>query len=255
MSARRGRAAVLGFAFFVPCFVAAAIVQAPAVLLDAAVAHYTEQRLRIVDGAGTIWRGRGSLTTASGHAHVPIEWRIGAHRLLLGALAGTLRIGAGAPVAVDAAANRLALGALDTSIPAALVAEGLGAHPSYQLGGRVRIRTPGLVIGRGSGSGRVEVEWLQARTGIVDFSFGSYRARVDLSPAGGRIELRTLEGPLALTGSGAWTAGGIAVESTARATGPDADRIAAWLGTMAPAQSDGSFRFVWPAPQRAGPSS
>lgn len=256
MNVRRAHATLLGFVFFLLCFAAAAIVQAPAALLDAVVAYHTQQRLRLVDCAGTIWRGRALLTTASGHARAGIEWRIAARSLLRATLSSTVRIDAGAPVPIQASRRRLEIGALDAALPAALVAEALGAHSSYGIGGNVRVRTAGLVIGTTSGSGTVEIEWRQAQTGIIDLSpLGSYRARVDLSAAGGRTELQTLEGPLMLSGSGVWTQGGFAGSLVARGSGPHADRISAWLATSAPAQPDGSFRFVWPAPQRAGARS
>lgn len=255
MSPRRWPAALAGIAFFLLCLAIAAIAGAPASLVDAAVAHYTSGRMRVFACEGTLWNGSGVLTTSSGRARTRVEWQIAPDAMLQAALAGTLTLGTSAPLRFQASASRVDLGPLEITLPAALVAAALGPYEAYDIGGTARVRSQGLVLTQTSGSGRAELDWLQAHTGVVDVvPLGSYRARMEVNANAGRIDLHTVEGPLSLSGAGQWTAGGTAVSLTARSDGPAAERIGSWLRTMAPAQPDGSFRFVWP-PQRAGASS
>lgn len=256
MMPRRWLSALAGIAFFLVCFAIAVIVRAPASLIDAVVAHQTKGRVRVAGCEGTLWRGNGVLMTSIGQARTRIEWRIDAGRLLHATLAGTVMLGTSAPVRIQTTTSRVDIGVLDAAFPAALVAAALGPYEAYEIGGDVRVRSQGLVLTQAAGSGRADIEWLQARTGVIDVApLGSYRMRVDANAAGGRVDLQTLEGPLTLSGTGQWTAGGLALSLTARGSAPHSERIDAWLRTMAPAQPDGSFRFVWPPSQRAGASS
>lgn len=254
--ARRWPAVAAGLAFFLLCFAVAAAALAPARLLDPLLSRHTEGRIRFAEARGTLWAGSGVLVAASGRGHLGVAWRVTPGALLNGTLAATVTLGAGAPTQIEARRRRLTFGAVDATLPAALVAAALGPYDAYAPGGTVRVRTGGLVVTPAAASGRIDIDWLDASTGVLDAArLGSYRARIDLDASGGRAELATVDGALTLSGSGRWTPGGVSMTAVARADGADAERIRGWLHTMAPAQPDGSFRFAWPPPQRAGARS
>lgn len=256
MNSRRWFALPALAVFFTVCFLLAASLTAPACLMDAAIAHATDGRLRIDGCEGTLWRGAGLLATSDGRGRTPIGWHVAPEALLRGEIAGSLTLASSQAATIRATPHRLDIGPLDATLPAAIIAAGLGRHETYDIGGTVRISTPGAALTRAAHVGRIDVEWLNARSRVIDVApLGSYRARAESNANGGRIDLQTMEGPLELKGAGQWTPGGIALSLHARGVGPDAERITAWLRTMAPMQPDGSFRFAWPPPQRRGASS
>jgi general secretion pathway protein N len=100
---------------------------------------------------------------------------------------------------------------------------------TMQLGGSVRLVSPGLTVetvqGRWRLDGRADFELqnVSSRVTTLD-SLGSYRmtlsgAAADNSPT--RLTLSTLDGPLQLTGSGTWGPGGVRFRGEARAAAVD----------------------------------
>lgn len=256
MTAGRTLAASAGTMFFLVCFAASAVVLAPATLLDAALARATDQRVRLAAAEGTFWQGRGTLTTANGHARTSIMWHFDCRAILLAAIAGNVSVAGSAPADVRATLDRVEIGPVDISVPAALVAAAAGPYDAYGIAGTVAASSAGLTAARTGAAGSAGIEWRRAGTAVLDVSpLGTYRATVSLHADGGRFDVQTREGPLVVNGAGQWNAGGVAVTLDARSTGPQSERLTGWLRTMAPEQPDGRFRFVWPPPQRPGARS
>jgi general secretion pathway protein N len=239
-------AATVLFAF---AFVVAAIVGAPAGLIASAVERSTGGRLTMVGSRGSLWHGQGTLIARTDLSALPVRWSIDGVSIVDAKLTASVQVGASAAIPVAATPSSVALGKLDVTLPAAIIAEAVGAYGGYKIGGSVRVQGRSIRFDRAGGAGRVELEWHQAATGLIAVApLGSYVADLRWNAAAGDVSVRTTEGFLRLDGSGRWTAGGAALALTARPSGERTETLKAWLKTMAPESPDGGFRFVWPQP-------
>jgi general secretion pathway protein N len=216
---------------------------APAAWLASAMASSTQQRLLLTDARGTVWTGSAVLVLTGGPGSrdasaLPgrIEWTLG-----LKGLAFELR------ARHDCCLNglitlQLRPGLGRTTITLVPPAGGwLGQWPSgwlsglgtpfntLQLGGAIRITSPGLTLqsvqGRWLMQGQADLELVGAssRLSTLD-SLGSYRLTLSGDPgnAGGpQLTLSTTEGALQLSGAGTWGPSGVRFRGEARAASPE----------------------------------
>lgn len=210
---------------------------APAAWLAEAVATQTGQRLLLTDARGTIWNGSAVpvLTggpDSRGATMLPgrTDWRLG-----LRGMAVELRVRQSC--CIDEQLLLLWRPSLGKQVvqlmpgsgpvgewPAAWLA-GLGAPwNSMQLGGTLRISSPGA--GLEAAAGRLRFTG-QANLDLIDVSsslstldrLGSYRVQFDAAPdgAGPAFALSTLDGALLLDGKGQWTGTQLRFRGEARA--------------------------------------
>ncbi len=220
----------------------ALIAFAPATWLARAVASNTAQRLLLTDARGTIWSGSAvpMLTGGAGSRDASalpgrVEWTLGLTGMALelrlkqacclnGTVTMRLRPGFG----------RITTTLLPTAgwigqWPSAWLG-GLGTPwNTMQLGGVVRVVSPGLTLenvqGRWRLAGRVDVELLDVSSRLSTLEpLGSYRLTVAGSPdddAGTRLTLSTQDGALQLLGTGTWGPAGVRFRGEARAARTD----------------------------------
>jgi general secretion pathway protein N len=198
---------------------------APAAWLAAALAAATDERLLLADARGTVWSGSATVVLTGGPgsrdaAALPgrLDWSVGLKGTALDlrvrqacCLNGTVSL-----------LLRPGLGRLGVTLPA--MAEGIGQWPAawlaglgtpwntMQLGGSLRLSSPGATVEvvqgrwRLDGQAIVELSGISSRLTTLD-TLGSYRVDVRGNAAGGdtaTLQLSTLNGPLQLTGSGQW---------------------------------------------------
>ena len=218
--------------------VIALIVFAPAVWLANYVASATDGRVLLSDARGTVWSGRAIPILTGGAdsrdaSALPgrLEWVLvpkGLHlelRLrhdccLNNTVVMQLRPGLGRVAATMVPPAGGWAGQWPTSWLG-----GLGTPwNTMQLGGSVRLATPGFTIesvqGRLQLEGRVDIELLNVSSRITTLeTLGSYRVSVSGTPEGGpmRLELSTQDGALRLSGNGTWGPGGVRFRGEARA--------------------------------------
>lgn len=219
------RARVWAVAGGVLAALVASVVYAPAAWLADALASATSERLQLADARGTVWRGSAvlvlsggpdsrSATALPGRLSWTLAWRgreFELHATQACCLNDQFRVSAAPGL------GRLALRLAPTNgaaaqWPAAWLA-GLGAPwNTLQLGGLVRLQSPGLTLesaqGRLAFSGRAELllEGVSSRLSTQD-PLGSYLLSVEgQAQAGGSaaLTLATLKGPLLLSGTGQW---------------------------------------------------
>ncbi len=220
---------------------------APASLLGSWIEHASANRLTLAGASGRLWDGRGTLTARSDGARVLIAWTLAPRNLVAARLAGTLTVGAAQSTRFTATHDSLDLGRIDIALPAAIVAEAIGAYGGYKIGGTAALRAERAFLHRDSASARLTLEWTHAASGLVDVTpLGSYVADIEWFAGAGAISVRTKEGPLLLDGAGRWSRAGSALWLNARASAERADTLKAWLRTLTPEQPGGTFRFVWP---------
>ena len=213
---------------------AALLAFAPAAWLAGALANATGERLLLADARGSVWEGSAVavLTGGTGSRDASalpgrLHWSLGPEGWALGLRARhaccingelRLRIGAG-------------LGRLTITLPAA--PGSLGQWPAswltglgtpfntLQPGGWLGLSSSGLVAERAqgkwqiSGAAALTLSDLSSRVSTLE-TLGSYR----LELSGGnppQVQLSTLSGPLQLSGSGQWLAGGLRLRGEARA--------------------------------------
>ncbi len=240
----KSRSAALRWAVFggVVGTLAAIVAFAPAAWLASAVASATGERLLLTEARGTVWSGSAVpvLTGGPGSRDASalpgrLEWTMGTRGLgfelrarhdccLNGTIALQYRPGLGtSTIKMDAP-----MGGWIGQWPSVWLA-GLGTpFNTLQLGGAVRLTSPGFTIesaqGRSIMKGRADIEIVNAssRLSTLD-SLGSYRMTLAGEGAGGTptMTLTTLEGALQLTGSGTWGAGKVRFRGEARAASGD----------------------------------
>lgn len=221
----------------------ALLVYAPAAWLATAVANATAQRVLLADARGTVWSGDaiavltggpgsrdatalpGRLRWSLGFAGLGFELRTEQACCLNGTVVVRIKPG---------------LGRITTTLmpspdwigqwPSALL-NGLGTpFNTMQLGGTIRLSSPGLTVesvqGRVRLDGRADIELLHAASRLSSLDpLGSYRFTLTSDPAqtgAAQLRLATEEGALVLQGDGSWEASrGFRFRGEARAASPD----------------------------------
>jgi general secretion pathway protein N len=206
------------------------VVFAPAAWLAAAVGSATGQQFLLTEARGTVWSGSAVpvLTGGPGSRDASalpgrLEWTLGVKGLafelrarhdccLNGTMVLQVRPGLGRTTFTLVPPAGGSIG----QWPSAWLS-GLGTpFNTLQLGGSVRLSSPGLVLesvqGRWLMRGRADVELtnLSSRLSTLD-ALGSYRLSIAADPGqrgGSQLTLSTLEGALQLSGNGTWNANG-----------------------------------------------
>ena len=226
---------------------------APARWLADGLARASNGRLLIADTQGTVWRGSGVLVLTGGDGSrdasaLPgrLDWRLapsfsGGAALALharqacclnGELALLLRPGLGR-LQVELRPQPGWIGQWPSNWLG-----GLGTPwNTLQLGGQLRLLSPGLSIDsvqgrwRLNGSAELELQGLSSRLSTLP-TLGSYRLRLEPDPTGAggaALQLSTQEGALQLSGTGQWNGARLQLRGEARAASP-ADEAA--LGNL-----------------------
>jgi general secretion pathway protein N len=226
---------------------------APAAWLARGVASATQQRLLLADARGTVWSGSAVAVLAGGQDSRDAAALPGRLRWQAAWRGSALELRASDDCCIDGSLTlrvqpgwsrlRLTLAPGAPSIgqwPAAWLA-GLGTPwNTLQLGGAVRLASPGLAVesvaGRWRLDGRAEVELvgLSSRLSTLD-ALGSYRVTLSGDAAAGgppRIDVVTLAGALRLSGSGTFGPGGLRFRGEARAGAGDETALANLLNII-----------------------
>ena len=229
------------------------LVFAPAAWLAEGVANATQQRVLLADARGTVWSGSAVAVLTGGPgsrdaSSLPgrLEWTVGLHGLGFElrarhacCLNGTVLLQV-----------RPGLGRVTTTLaptsgwvgqwPSAWLG-GLGTPwNTLQLGGAVRLVSPGLTVeavqGRLRMQGRADMELLSVSSRLTTLdTLGSYRMTLagDATNAGvSQLTLSTQEGALQLSGNGTWGPGGVRFRGDASAAGADEPALANLLNII-----------------------
>jgi len=205
---------------------------APASLVDARMASISRGTVRVSDAQGTLWRGRGVLTSPDGRWRVPVEWMVDP----LPALSGVMSIALGMPAhavhgargRVEFRANRAVVDSLIASVPATVVASMLGST-AMQSGGDIELRTDTLTLAPTGSSGSVAAQWRNARligVGLPVVDFGTLTAKLT-------VRGNALAGPVSNQAGVVQVSGDVSI---------GADRIAADLRLIPDASASPAVR-------------
>lgn len=206
---RRRSLLAIGLGFYA----AALIAQAPATLVDTGLQRASNGRLRLTQAQGTFWAGTGSIEIRDAGSRNAIVkntgWRLLPESLWRGRLVCEVQLEGAArhfPVAVSL--SRIEIGNAEINFPAAALAFAEPRMKPLRLSGDVLLRTANLSIGRDGMLGKLTVQWRAAGSSFSPVSpIGSYELQLDGQGKTVHALLSTLQGPLQLDGSGAWTTG------------------------------------------------
>ncbi len=223
---------------------------APARLLDAKLDEASAGHVRLVATTGTLWAGQGmaELRDQSGARRwaAPLAWRLRPGPLLLGRLDYQLATGADASLqALSVSRSRVELSGLDIRVPAASLAQGIPDMAPWGLAGELRLVSDRLGFGPGVAAGGMTLHWQAAGSALSPVSpLGDYALEVLGQEQGWQANLRTLAGPLQLSGQGAWRPGAPA-QFEASAVVPPALRaeLAPFLRLVASERGEGHFQW------------
>lgn len=244
---------LLGFALLLGVAVAAL---APATLLAPPVARGSGGALALVDAAGTVWSGRGTLFV--GGERVPVAWTVEPAAILGGELA--VRLTGQDPARplprarIAAGLHRLAVANVEIALPAAALLPAGGTPAPVVLEGALRLRSAALERRGIEFAGGAELDWDGARVGLAgspqSFDLGS--VAIALTGSGDRLRgpLTNRGGKVALVGeAGIDARGAVTLDVLVTPRVPLDAAAAAMLRTLAHAEGDG-WRLRWPARPR-----
>lgn len=207
------RARIARTAIGVALVAAAAVLLAPAALVDAALAERTQGAWRLTATSGLWWRGEGTLVAtgsdAGSDARLPLAWRVALPALARGTLAVTLTTPDGKTLAVvDATRERVHVASADAHIPAALVAAVAARFAplagALAAGGVVSLESQGFEWADGRGTGSVDARWQRARIAFAGIGLDFGDIELALRPQAAGQDLRgtfvNRGGDLALSG-------------------------------------------------------
>ena len=144
---------------------AAAVLLAPASLLDAPLAGRTGGRLRLADARGVWWNGQGVVASPNGGARIALAWRVD-----LGALAGGALVVRVRDVDTGAAMGLVSFGRgsidirdLHLDVPASIAGAFDSRLDAIALGGNLALAAPAYALHGGARSGEIDATWQRAR--------------------------------------------------------------------------------------------
>jgi hypothetical protein len=231
--------------------VAAIAAFAPATLLDAPLADFTQRRLRLADATGPWWRGRGAVTSADGNARIPVSWRLDDAALVRGSLAVRLGDGDdGEPrAAIIIGSASIDARELHARVPAAMLA---ALDPRLQAltpGGNIIVDAPSLSAAGDAVNGMLDARWTNARivTGEAIVDVGTVTLTANLATRPATATISNTGGDVAVAGTIVERAGATDVDIVLRpaaAASAAARNALSMLGAPDPA---GAIHVVWRA--------
>ena len=194
--------------------------------------------VRLVAPAGTLWHGSAQIAVSDGERALllpgRVSWRLDGVSVLSGRV-GLIVSHPFATGAVHVAANRdgIALTAGSAHLPAALLVL-LGApFNTLRPGGDLLLAWNDLRIAGRTITGRVELEWHEARSALSPVvPLGTFRVVATGAGNTGDIVLTTLSGPLLLQGRGRMSDRVVRFSGTADADAAMRPRLGALIGVL-----------------------
>jgi hypothetical protein len=245
-----GRLAALVMFLLVVAVVVLAL-QAPASWLAQRLSLATGDAVRVIEPQGTIWDGRGVLTSPDGRWRIPVSWHLKAGPLVRGEVElelepqsgrdtprGTLRI-----TRTGVAAQGLVL-----DLPATVLDSAFRGGRPLAFGGDLRVESPAIVLEASGGSGRLAVRWDRARMAAADgssLSLGTVSG--DFAPRDGGLAGRIVGdgGDASIDGEMSLGARGIALDARLAPRPGAGDGVTRVLSALGQPDANGAVRLQW----------
>jgi hypothetical protein len=241
---------------FVLLLIVAVAALAPATLLAPPIARESGGVLTLVEAAGTVWSGRGTLFAAG--ERIPVAWKVEPAAILGGELAVRLTgQDAARPLPralISASLDRLAATNVEIALPAAALLAAAGTPAPVVLDGVLRLRSAALERRGTEFAGGADLAWDGARIGVAgspqSFDLGSIA--IALTGGGDRLRgpVTNRGGKVALAGeAGIDARGAVTLDVLVTPRAPLDGAAVATLRALAQPEGDG-WRLRWPARAR-----
>lgn len=154
--------------------------------------------------------------------------------------------GAPRPYIVSASPRRLELANAELRLPSAVLGIASSQVAPLLLTGELTMRVPRIAIKSDGVNGDAVLRWSGAGSTLVPFvHFGDYELRADTTGEGARARLRTIDGPLTLTGEGTWAPHEpVRMRVRARVAESHYEKLAPLLRLIALERRDGVFELA-----------
>jgi general secretion pathway protein N len=239
---RRVRAALPWLLIAVFSSVAVMLAMLPAAWITPQFARQSGGHVNLVDPAGSLWHGSATLMLAAGSdmsaaTLLPgrIEWRTALWPLFTGRVRMTMRHSEAMPdpISIDATPRTANVTPGTIAVPASLLS-GLGApFNTLDLQGDVRLSWSDWRSFKGEAFGQLTVALndVSSRVSLVK-PLGSYQLMFQAQGVSSTLELRTVKGPLMLSGRGIVSEASTSFRGTASAAPEARDNLAGLLNLL-----------------------
>jgi len=202
-------------------YAVALIATLPAPWISQAVGRFSKQVLLLRDPDGTAWTGSGRLYLRQRSGELldlgMLRWKASLSGTIAGKFATDFSLGDASRTAhLELSHGSTALRGVNLEIPGNILANIAPGMEALGPQGMLRIRSESLRIDDRAVLGMADVEWRPARLAVArGLELGSHVARLRGKGDKVDIEFGTIDGPLRLSGGGAWTLkSGLAVTGT-----------------------------------------
>lgn len=237
-------------------YFAGLVATAPATLLDAALQHASDGRLRLAEAQGTLWAGAGQLEVRGADGRIGIAKNLGWRFLPLSLLRGQLTC----DLALDNATRNMPvtlsfagieLATADIDLPVMALGLAMPKLAALGLSGEVSLHIDRLFIGRNAMHGKAALQWRGAGSALTTVApLGDYELQVEFAGATTRAVLHTLQGPLQFDGKGSWPTGAAPdFPVTARVARQYRQNLYPLLRLIAVEREEGNFELQFKQPR------
>lgn len=246
-----GRRIALYIATGCVAYMAALIVTLPASWISEAIGRFSKQLL-LRDLDGTAWAGSGRLYLRERSGTLldlgVVRWNASPSTTLAGKFATDFTLGDATKTAhLELSPGSTVVRGVNLELPGSILADVAPGLEALGPQGTLLIRSENLRIDADSILGLADVEWRPARLALArGLELGSHIAR--LRGGGGKVDIEfgTIEGPLRLSGGGAWTRNtGLAVSGTLE-HGDNAPAMTSFLQGVCSEYRSGRCTFRFP---------
>ena len=250
-----GRLAALVLFFLVVAVVVVAL-QAPATWVAHRVSEAIGGSVRVIEAEGTVWDGRGVLTSPDGRWKVPVGWHLKAAPLIRGEVEVELSAQPGLDTprgTLRMSRSGVAAQGLVLDLPATILERAFAGRSPATFGGEIRLEARDLAVEGARSSGAMTMRWERARLVAPDgtsIALGVVTAR--FVPRDGVFvgQIANAGGEASVDGTMTMARTGVGLDATlAPRTGasPNVARVLSALGTP---DANGAVRLQWLSERR-----
>ena len=250
-----GRLAALVLFFLVIAVVVLAL-QAPASWVAHRLAEAIGGSVRVIEAEGTVWDGRGVLTSPDGRWKVPVAWHLKAAPLLRGEVEVELVAHSGRDTprgTLRMSRTGFAAQGLVLDLPATILESAIAGRSPATFGGEIRVEARDLAVEGPRASGGVTMRWERARLAARDgtsVSLGTVTA--SFVPREGTLtgRIANVGGEAAVAGTMTLLTSGVALDALLAPRSGASETVVRVLRELGPPDADGTVRLQWLSERR-----
>ncbi|MEO8487097.1 MAG: type II secretion system protein N [Betaproteobacteria bacterium] len=230
--------------------------QAPASWVAHRISESIGGSVRVIEAEGTIWDGRGVLTSPDGRWKVPVAWHLKAAPLVRGEIEveltpqpgldtprGTLRL----------SRTGFATQGLVLDLPATILESAFAGRSPATFGGDIRLDARDLAVEGQQGSGGMTMRWERARLVAPDgtsVSLGIVTAQ--FVPRDGALvgRISNSGGEVAVAGTMTMSRTGVGLDATLAPRTGASEAVVHVLRALGPPDADGAVQLRWVSERR-----